>query len=194
MGEVQLSLIRLATDADSDEITELFKSIFKDDLLIKLTDRQVLKEIIETKYILRKQCFIAVEEQRVIGLIVFGKFDDAYFIWIIKSFLKNFKKVCEFLVKFKNVVSLFKLIAYAIFNHKYVKRCNIKWICVADDYLRKGIGTRLINEVESRVNKNDPIVYVRTLFSDKQNIKFYLRNGFHLVKYSFGRVLLERKY
>ena len=24
--------------------------------------------------------------------------------------------------------------------------------------------------------------------------EFYLRNGFHLVKYSFGRVLLERKY
>ncbi len=189
-----MSLIRLATHTDSDEIIELFTSIFKDDLLVKLTDKQVLKEFFETKYILGKQCFIALEKQRIIGLIVLGKFDDAYFIWIIKSFLKNFKKVCEFLVKMENLVSLFKLIAYSIINYKYTKRCNIKWICVADDCLRKGIGTRLINEFQSSASQIESIVYVRTLSDNKQNIKFYLRNGFQIIKYSYGRVLLERKY
>jgi len=189
-----LSLIRLATDTDSDEIIELFTSIFKDDLFVKLTDRQVLKEFIETKYILGKQCFIALEKQRIIGLIVLGKFDDAHFIWIIKSLLKNFKKVCEILFKIENLVSLFKLIAYSIINYKYTKRCNIKWICVVDDCLRKGIGTRLINEFQSSAIQIESFVYVRTLSDNKQNINFYLRNGFQINKYSFGRVLLERKY
>jgi GNAT superfamily N-acetyltransferase len=176
---------------ECEEITDIFVNIFNKDLLIKLLTRQVLKDLMITKCISNQECLIAVDRGRIVGILIFGRFNDNYYLLIFKSLFRNLTSFYNFVSSKKNIISCMYLIAYSIFNKKYNYKNNLKWICVINSHLRNGIGTMLIQEFKSKNSEKGESIFVRTLANSEKNINFYLKNGFKLRKRSFGRVLLE---
>lgn len=141
------------------------------------------------------------KSKELAGFVLFG--DDSKilneilkekFIYLIFSFFSKFLTL-----NLKSVYRYFEVVLFMFFARSFEKELNNKntellIIGFKKNYQNKGLGTFMMNENFSK-NKNYfslfKNIYVKTLKSTPQNIRFYEKNNFKVIKEIFGRIYLK---
>ncbi|MDB4339966.1 hypothetical protein OAA01_01525 [Pelagibacteraceae bacterium] len=140
-------------------------------------------------------------KKKLIGFVLFG-LDNK----IIKEILKEnifyiFSSFLENIVKFKikNLIRYFNVIFFLMISstkeNKILKNNNeLLIIAINKHEQNKGLGSQLLSITFKRYNNyflNYNNIFVKTLKSTPENIKFYIKNNFNIEMEIFGRVYLK---
>ena len=134
-------------------------------------------------------------ENTLVGVIAFCSTEWNIFQFAKSNLLFFFKKCLIASKNLKFIVYIIEVLVLFLTN-KPDANFELLYIFVNKNYRQKNIGADLINygiaEINRRQNKSFDII-VKTLKLTKENISFYQKNGFNIVKIFYGRVWLKYK-
>lgn len=133
---------------------------------------------------------------RTVGFVIFGPSNNFFLSLVRKNLISTiYASITACLKKPKNFLILIGILYFAIFGlPKYEKNSlELLYIAVLPQFQKNNLGTRLINNSENIINNLSPILYVKTLSSNKDFIQFYKKNGFTIKESKLGRVFMAKK-
>jgi len=132
-------------------------------------------------------------ENNLVGVIAFCSTEWSIFQFAKSNVLFFFKKCLIAAKNLKFTVYIIEVLVLFLINKPHAN-FELQYIFVDRNYRQKNIGADLINygiaEINRRQHKSFDII-VKTLKSTKENIYFYQKNGFNIVKIFCGRVWLK---
>lgn len=144
---------------------------------------------------------VAIEEGKILGFLAYSKDISRFYKYLIKKYFFQFAIYAffAFLKKPKIMRRLFRSLTYSHKSkrkEKYVELSSLATLPLSEN---RGIGTKLIDDLKSRLNSND-FEYIKldtdAVDNDRVN-KFYEKNGFRLNnKYvtNEGRLMNELRF
>ncbi len=143
------------------------------------------------------------QTQNIKGFVLYGNDDQIIrsiiiknFLKILKSFLKDFFKLNTY-----NLLKYFDVLIFMIFSKKVEfeikkKNCELLIIAISKENQNKGLGSYLIKNSFKNYKSfflNYEGVFVKTLKKTPENIQFYKKNNFIILKEAMRRVYLNYK-
>ncbi len=101
-----------------------------------------------------------------------------------KQYTKSHLKQClrEKTITLLIVLDNNEVVGYLIAGLPYGGIVSIIWLAVKDSLQRKGIGSALLKEYET-IAKKKGIHKITLLVTNKENLKFYKKNGYKIIGY-----------
>jgi ribosomal protein S18 acetylase RimI-like enzyme len=124
------------------------------------------------------------------GVMLLGEFSKKK---IFRSALsvQNFMPIAKYLLSVKHLNSALNAMLFLIKFSPPRDSLEIGWVAVRSDKQGMGVGSEMISDAMSYfLITQKSTIFVKTLISTPQNIKFYEKNGFTPYKEISGRVIL----
>ena len=124
------------------------------------------------------------------GVLLLGEFSKRKILSSTLS-IHNFAPIVKYLLNVKHLNSALKAMLFLMKFSPPNNSLEIGWVVVRSDKQGTGVGSKMISEAMSYFLMTEKTtIFVKTLISTPQNIKFYEKNGFAPIKEILGRVVL----
>lgn len=138
---------------------------------------------------------VAAKNQKgeIKGFVLFSN-DPSFLTTLIKKYFFRFILIClPKLWKLSFIQYVFEIFVLVFSKDTSLKGYELSYIAVSKSISGSGVGSQLVREAEVALReKNVSHIWVKTLRSTPENIKFYKKIGFSIFKEKMGRVYLTK--
>ena len=183
--------IRRAKASDARAVASLlFTELPKDPLLTLFSRATVLEKFIES-LICSNRTWV-IERNNLIGVISVGSLNDALDDFKRRTTFRDRLRILRAAAHPSQLPKLIGGLFYIVRKPKAPSQLEITWIAIDQSMHGKGLGGELLNVAVTSIFQKSGIIWVKTLVSTPENLRFYQKHHFEISHHVGGRVILTR--